>query len=906
MSANADPRLPLLATYRLQLTSEFTFADAQAALPYLHALGITHLYLSPILHARAASSHGYDVVDPTRVSAALGGEDGLRALADESHRVGMGIIVDLVPNHMGIGADNPAWEDLLTHGERAPRARWFDVDWEAHPRRKLVLPVLGDELDAVMARGELRLSISESGGVRLAYFDHSFPLDPATVPEELQLVQWDPHARDAAVAWAAGDEGRARLRALLEDQHYALVFWRRAPTRINYRRFFDVNDLAALRVEDPVVFDETHALVLRLVAEGIIDGLRIDHVDGLRDPLGYLTTLRARLPASTPVFVEKILSSGERLRREWPVQGTTGYEFMNDIETLFLDPEGTWRVEDAYRRMRRLPQREAPIDFEDIARDGKLLVLRSALRADMLRLARALARTEERRPERATRDDERVLADGLSQLVASLPVYRTYIDGRTELPHPADREVIERAVAASAAHLGAAEQGVVARVARGFLAPLPTEGPMRAARLAFIQRFQQTSGPATAKGVEDTALYRYVPLASRNEVGGEPGRPVRDAVERFHAANAERAREWPASLLATNTHDTKRSADLRSRIDALTELPDEWLRVVHRWRRLNRRHRALLQGRLVPDMNTEWLLYQTLVGLWPAPRTGRRADDLPSVEWLESAAGRLRAYMMKAVKEAKQLTSWTDPDPGYEAAVGDFISAIMDPRTDSPFLSDVSRFVSRIARVGHWNALSRVLVHYTAPGTPDTYQGDECWTYTLVDPDNRRAVDFGHRATLLSELVELLPDGLAPDLATARLRDFVRAPEDERLKVLVAWRALQARRREPALFARGDYVALAVVGERRAHAFAFARVHDGIASITVVPRLTGSLGMVGHMGEVPRDVWRGTTLILPPELQGMRWRSAFTGGELSGEGEALPVDAVFADMPVGLLMAQRD
>jgi (1->4)-alpha-D-glucan 1-alpha-D-glucosylmutase len=951
----------MLATYRLQLTKEFTLAHAREVVPFLHALGVTHLYLSPVLQARRGSAHGYDVADPTVVNAELGGEEALRALADAARALGMGILLDVVPNHMGIGPENRFWEEVLAHGEHSRYARWFDVDWEAHPKRKLVLPVLGDELTAVLARGEIGLDISEKEGIRLTYFGHSFPLDPATLPEELQLVQFDPNARDAALAWIAGDEGRARLRALLDRQHYALTFWRSAPRGINYRRFFDVNELAALRVEDPAVFDETHALVLRLVEEGVIDGLRVDHVDGLRDPLGYLRRLRQEVEARAggragdrvlgpgerhgnnpapstqhpavrssafdtdnavsnafPIVVEKILSPGETLRTDWPVHGTTGYEFMNDVETLFVSADGARRVEGAYRRMRRLPQQSRPTEFEDVAREGKLLVLRGPLRADMLRLARRLATTVLVESEEAieatalprwTRRDIDELADGLTQLVASLPVYRTYIDGRTALPHEEDRVVIERAVARAQEQVDPEEHAVVVRVARAFLEPMPERGRARDSRLDFILRFQQTSGPATAKGVEDTALYRYVPLASRNEVGGEPDRPLHDAVERMHAVNAERATRWPASLLATNTHDTKRSADVRTRIDVLSELPDEWLRSVNRWRRLNRRHRTVVRGRLLPDTNTEWLFYQTLVGIWPAPRTGRRADDLPSAQWLEQAATRLRDYMMKAVKEAKVLTSWTDPDTEYEETLQRFIEAVLDPKADSPFLGDVARFVARVARPGMWNSLARVLVHCTAPGVPDTYQGDECWAHTLVDPDNRRPVDFARRAAMLAELERIFPPELpAPD-AALRLRDFLRAPEDERLKLLVLWRALQARGRAPGLFATGGYEPLTPRGPLAGHLFAFARTHPsagsgqtGPSAIAAVPRLQVPLGMVGHAGAVPAERWEGTTLALPESLTRQRWRSAFTGREVAASNDALELRPLFEEFPLLLLL----
>jgi (1->4)-alpha-D-glucan 1-alpha-D-glucosylmutase len=901
----------LLSTYRLQLNEDFTLADARAIVPYLHAYGVSHVYLSPVLTARPGSTHGYDVADPSQVNPELGGEEALRALADEAHRLGLGVLVDIVPNHMGVGPSNPYWEDLLMHGEGARYARWFDVDWRSHPRRigKIVLPVLGDEIDAVIARGELGLSIADHGGVRITYFDASWPVNPATIPEAIQLVQNDPHAREAAEEWARGEEGKARLRELLRAQHYTLTFWRCAPSEINYRRFFDVNELAALRMEDPAVFDESHAKILELVRGGVVDGLRIDHVDGLRDPLGYLERLRAAV-GDIPILVEKILSPGEHLRREWPIQGTTGYEFMNDVETLFIHDAGARTIENAYRSMRRLAQRERVLEFEEVAREGKLLVLRGALRADMLRLGRQLLPLVREEPveggeaaaERRAAHTARTLADGLTQLVASLPVYRTYIDGRDELPHADDRDVIERAVARAQEHVTPEEHAVVARVARTFLSPLAAGDPDHDARLDFILRFQQTSGPATAKGVEDTALYRYFPLASRNEVGGEPDRLLHDAVERFHAANAERARDWPLSILATNTHDTKRSADVRARIDVLSEIPEEWQRHVQRWRRFTRKHRVALKGRLTPDTNTEYLIYQTLVGIWPSPATGRRADDVPPREWLEHAKERVDAYIMKAVKEGKVFTTWTEPDAEYEEGVKRFVHAILTPDEESPFLADLSRFVATIARAGMWNALSRVLVHYTAPGTPDTYQGDECWTHTLVDPDNRRPVDFDARRRMVEEVAANFPASIDADLATARLADYVREPEDDRLKYLLAWRTLQARRAHPDLFAAGGYEPLRAEGDHAPRLFAYARTHGGRSAIVIAPRLLVALGVDAPNGRVSAATWAGTRLPIPEALGGGPWRSALTGREVRAEGGALDVASILTELPLALLL----
>ena len=914
-------RRPLTATYRVQLNKSFTLRDAHAIVPYLDRLGISHLYCSPILAARPGSMHGYDVTDPTRVNPEIGTVDDLRALAQALHAREMGMVVDIVPNHMGIGRQNPYWEDVLTHGPQSRYAKWFDIDWgDDAAHRKVVLPVLRDELDAVLGRHELTVDVRERTP-RLCYFDNSWPLDPATMPHELELAKLDTTAVADPNVFFRGEEGggNQRFRALLDAQHYRLTSWRHGggPAEINYRRFFDVNDLAALRQEDPDVFVETHAFILSLVEEGTIDGLRVDHVDGLLDPLGYLTRLRAEVqkrfevlgsrfevgsapsnlkPQTSnlfPIFVEKILSPGEQLRANWPVQGTTGYEFLNDLEDVFLDPAGYAEIEGGYRRSRRLTSG----DFADVAHQGKVKILTGALRPDVTRLARSLSALLAGKGSSGESAD---LERGIVEYIAALPVYRTYVDGRGPV-HPDDVAVVERALATARRRLGdAPAMGIVQLVADVVLGR-DTPGhvlPPMPARLPFIQRLQQTSGPATAKGVEDTALYVYVPLASRNEVGGAPDRPLDDAVGRFHRANAARAHCWPSALTTTNTHDTKRSADLRARLDVLTECAPLWHRDVARWRRLNHRHRTTVKGRLAPDRNTEYLLYQTLIGVWPAPRAGRRADDLPDPAWLASARERIERYMLKAVKEAKVRTNWTDPDTGYEEALKRFIAAILEPSEDAPFLADVARFVARIAPIGHDNALARLLLHLTAPGTPDTYRGDELWFFALVDPDNRQPVDYGERERLLEDVTRMQADDTgAPALGVgAAGRD-----RDSRLKLRLLQRVLNSRREHPALFREGDYRPLEVRGARASNLIAFARSHDRAHAIVVAPRLLGSV-IGADIGLVD---WKDTMVVLPPDLAGRELRSVLTNEShvIAGVPPTLAAISVLARHPCALVLS---
>jgi (1->4)-alpha-D-glucan 1-alpha-D-glucosylmutase len=848
------------------MNAGFTLADARKRVGYFERLGISHLYLSPILAARRGSMHGYDVVDPARINPELGTEADLRALADDLHARQMGLIVDIVPNHMGIGPENPRWEDVLTHGERSRYARWFDIDWSSTDGRaaKVVLPVLGDDIDRVLERGELSVTVGDGDTPRLRYLQQSFPLDPATLPPELQLTTFDAEETGELAHLFSGRAGRDRLRALLDDQHYRLVPWREL-SLINYRRFFDVNDLAAVRAEDPAIFEESHALTLALVRDGVIDGLRIDHVDGLADPRGYLERLRAALPLDVPVFVEKILTHGEHLRDDWPVDGTTGYEFLNDLEDVFIDPAGFARIDALYRRFRHLPPSTS---FRQIARQDKIAVLRASLSADVKRLVSIVLPLPASRSRRFTAAD---LESAIVELIASLPVYRTYIDGRPVI-HDSDRAAIECAVNGALASGASDAGGAVRFIADLLLGDVAEVDP--ALRLRFVARFQQLSGPAMAKGVEDTALYVYVPLVSRNEVGGAPDHSLQDAVARFHAANQHRGEHWPRALNATNTHDTKRSADVRARLDALSECATEWERAVRRWRRLNARHRMTVKGRLAPDTNTAYLIYQTLVALWPGPRAGRRSDDLPDRAWRDSARMRLVRYALKAAREAKTRTSWVAPNTEYENALNHFVGAILEPADDAPFLTDVARLVARIAPIGAATTLARVAIHLTAPGTPDIYQGDEQPSFTLVDPDNRAQVDFDGYTRALDEVESAGPehDGTRPKLSVVR-------------RLL----ALRAERGE--VFREGSYTPIAAVGEHAGRVVAFAREHGGRRVLTVAARLSSALGA---------DGWSDTRLELPSELRDVHWRMRLTSDSTVYYG-TLHLATLLRTIPVAVL-----
>lgn len=875
-ASNGGPS-PLTSTYRVQMNAGFTFARARARVPYFARLGISHLYCSPILAARRGSMHGYDVIDPTKVNPELGSEADLRALTDELHRHDMGLIVDIVPNHMGIGAENRYWDDVLAYGERSRYARWFDIDWPAAAERgrRVVLPILADELDRVLDRGELAVELS-SGTARVTYFSHSLPVDPATLPAELQLAQLDATEAGEITRRYAGPAARERLRALLDLQHYQLVHWRRGSDEINYRRFFEVNDLAAVRVEDEAVFRETHAYLLQLVRDGVVDGLRVDHVDGLLDPLQYLVRLRAAVRADTPIFVEKILAPDESLRPNWPIQGTTGYEFLNALEDMFIDASGYDTIERTYRSLRRLGR----TTFRDIARTAKADVLQSALRADVARVANLALGLARAAGKPWSRDE---LAGAIIAFVAALPVYRTYVDGRSEVDD-ADRDVVNRAAREATPSRGHGCD-IVSFIASLVLGNAAVDS---ATRLEFVQRLQQLSGPAAAKGVEDTALYLFVPLVSRNEVGGTPDRPLTDAAADLHAMNYQQQARWPLGLRCTDTHDTKRSADVRARLDALAQIPREWARVVRRWRRLNAKHRRTVKGRIAPDTNTEYVTYQTLVAIWPAPRAHRRADDLPDRPWRDAACERLTRYMLKAAREAKTRTSWTEPDRAYEDALHAFVVAILEPAEDAPFLVDVARLVSRVAPIGAWISLSRIAIHLTAPGTPDLYQGDELWNQTLVDPDNRRQIDYDARIGALADLPRF----------EKQMRTGTVDPADPRLKLLVTHRLLAARRADPDLFRSGDYEPLAVHGARATNVFAFARSCAGRHALVIAARPTEPLARPGAAAW-----WADTVVELPPALWDCQWRSLVVADQVRVEDNRIEVTAALGHLPCAVLVS---
>jgi (1->4)-alpha-D-glucan 1-alpha-D-glucosylmutase len=950
-------RLPW-ATYRLQFNHRFTFRDAAAVAPYLARLGVTDCYASPYFKARPGSLHGYDVFDHNALNPEIGSEADYDAFVEALRAHGLGQVLDVIPNHMGVGEPgNVWWMDVLTHGPGSYFARAFDIDWQPvkeELRDRLLLPILGDQYGLVLEKGELTL-VYDAGCFFIRYYEFQLPLDPHSVPAilELDLDRLDarlgrehpevmelrsivtalghlPSQRDTDLAkyqerrreaevvrrrlqqLAAGsavirefvDEnvrqfnGQTgdprsfdRLDALLERQAYRLAFWRVAAEEINYRRFFDQNQLAAIRVEDPEVFEETHRLIRRLVAEGKVTGLRVDHIDGLYDPAGYLerlqevTTRPGTPPGPAYLVVEKILAGTERLRDGWPIHGTTGYTFMNLVSGILVDHRH-YRVMD--RIYRAYTGRTTA--YADQAYEKKRLIMRVSLASEIQMLGHRLDRLSE--GHRRTRDFTLVsLIEALQEVIAAFPVYRTYV--RDFDVHPADRAVVEHAIRVARRRTPTMNVTVYDFVRDTLLLrELPgTDEAYRQAQLEFVMKFQQVTGPVMAKAVEDTVFYTFNRLVSLNEVGGDPER-FGIPLDAFHARNAERARRWPSTMCATATHDTKRGEDVRARITVLSEVPREWQARLARWRRLNRRRRQPVGERLAPSRNEEYLFYQTLVGAWPlGPAGGGGATRH------QELVDRLGTYMVKAVREAKVNTSWINPDEAYEAAVQRFVAAVLDRRDGAAFLADLEAFLAEIGDAGLFSALSQALLKLTCPGVPDFYQGTELWDFSLVDPDNRRPVDFARRAALLAELESRAGAGREPLAA-----ELLAARHDGRLKLYLIWQALAARRRHPALQPGGDYRPLPVTGARAEHTCAFARVAGDDHVVVVAPRWFTRLKGPGRL-PLGREVWQDTSIGLAGLPPGAAYRNVFTGGAtpVVPQGPALSLASALATFPVALL-----
>lgn len=985
------------STYRLQFHAGFTFRDALALVPYLHALGLTHCYASPFLQARPGSTHGYDITNHQALNPEIGSETDYAALCQALAEHGLGQILDIVPNHMGVtGNANVWWRDVLENGPASPYDGFFDIAWEASPRvemhGKVLLPMLGTAYGEALEAQEIRLEYAD-GAFTIHYFDHCFPVAPHTYamlleyrrdelaallgPDSEALAEYEsiltalrylPSSLETDTAkeaerqrekevikrrlaalteahpqvqafvaqnvtlWngAPGDPHSFDcLDALLQAQPYRLCHWRVASEEINYRRFFDIDDLAALSMEKPEVFTATHSLILRLLGEGKVHGVRIDHPDGLYDPLQYLERLQqhyrravarqylateeataglaeqdiealldaafsptpdpAAGEASRPLYVvvEKILGSRETLREDWPVHGTSGYDFLNQLNGLFVDPDKRGAFTRLYRDWTQDPR-----PFAEVVYDAKRLMMQVSLASEVHMLAYQLDRLAQR--HRHSRDFTlNSLRHALQEVIACFPVYRSYIV--SDAIHPDDRRYVLQAVTRAQRKNPAVSRELFEFVRDMLLLHYPTSADEaeRAEQRRFVGKFQQVTAPVMAKGLEDTAFYVYNRLLSLNEVGNDADR-FGVPPEELHRAFQERQAKWPWALSALATHDTKRSEDVRARLNALSELPEEWQTRLQCWSAHNSRYRQELDEGAVPTANEEYLLYQTLLGAWPLePYTA--AEYAAFVE-------RIQAYIQKALHEAKVHTSWINPDQAYDEAIRHYVARVLDAQENAAFIDDFRPFQQRLSHYGLLNSLAQTLLKIAAPGVPDTYQGTELWDFSLVDPDNRRPVDYAHRHRLLTELQA----GMATADRRTLARELLAARRDGRIKLYVTTLALTCRRHHPGLFAQGDYQPALALGAKRQHVFGFTRALGGRGAIVAVPRLVAGLLQDVHETPVGRDVWQDTTLLLPGVDPRQSWHNVFTGAPVAMRLEhAQPTVAVaelLADFPVALLV----
>ena len=881
-----------LSTYRLQLHADFAFDQASSIADYIRQLGVSHVYSSPYLQAGKGSMHGYDVVDHHSVNQELGGEAAHRRFSDRLGQLGLGQVLDIVPNHMSVDRQNRMWWDVLENGPSSRFATFFDIDWnsaEEKLRDKVLMPVLGDQYGRVLSRGEIKI-VREGTNFLVQYGDQAFPVAPRSLATFLsraaEMTPSDtlnflavsfarlpsPDSTDRGVqllrhrdkqvllglltrlcseqenVCRSIDEALEELNAdidaldeLLNVQNFRLAFWRTSDQELGYRRFFDVNSLIGLRMEREYVFEETHELLLYWLDQGVLDGLRIDHPDGLRDPRQYLQRLRARAPHAW-IVAEKILEPGEWLRRDWPVQGTSGYDYMNQCNGLLVDSEGLKRLGEVYDEFTGNNE-----TFHEVALEKKSKIAKETLASDVNRLTNIFVAICE--SNRDSRDYTRAeIRRAIRNVAACFDIYRTYVvpdQNRTEVTED-DRQHIQSAVEEAKGRKNDIDAGLF-----DFMRDVLTLKVTGEKETEFVARFQQFTSPVMAKGVEDTAFYCYNRLVSLNEVGGDPGLNG-VSVEKFHDYNAHMQGTFPSTMLTLSTHDTKRADDVRARLAVLSEMPARWAAKLKRWSRMNARFRT----GSYPDANTEYFLYQTLIGAWPI------TED------------RLQEYMLKAMREAKRETSWLSNNKEYEAALNEFVKAIL---ADSEFCADLQSFVLRINRDGRMNSLAQTLWKCTSPGVPDMYQGGELWDHSLVDPDNRRPVDYDLRRKLLDALQQLAPG----DAARTAMENF----EEGSPKLWVVTQALRLRLERPTSFdSNGSYQPLVAEGAKADHVVAYLRADD---VITITPRLPHLLG--GN--------WSGTTLRLPAG----HWTDRLTGQTYHGEN-VIRMGALLDQFPVALLV----
>ncbi len=955
------------ATYRLQLNRRFGFAQAREIAQYLRDLGISDCYASPVFKAGPQSTHGYDVCGFDQVSSHLGNREEFKQWCTHLRQVGLGLLVDMVPNHMGADLANAWWFDVLEKGPESAYAGWLDINWqplEPNLQGRVLLPVLEDCYAKILEAGKLKL-VFEDGGFAVAYYDRRFPLCASSYVDILSCLDSvekipqlarnlkallksislalcrHPHAdvqlgkiKRQLALWAGQSEpfrqslasrlqrlnGTAgqpasfdALDGILRRQHYRLAFWRVGSEQINYRRFFDVTELVSVRMELPEVFQATHAMLFALLKQGWVTGLRIDHPDGLWNPKEYLDRLQTAPGAPLYIVAEKILNGDELLPPDWPVAGTTGYDFLSRLNGVFVARANALAFDALYREFTGCDS-----DLASLIYQSKSNILQKSLISELDALADCLKRIAS-----ATRYGQDFtlsqLKSAVQGLVAGFPVYRTYITEHTRDISPVEAEYVKRAVAIAKKRSPDLEEAVFDFIGSLLLLELPRDltgstnpgdAPIRdpekprdpdCAGLPsltaqskcrqFVMKFQQLTGPVMAKGLEDTAFYNFNRLLSLNEVGGDPDAFGYD-VDSFHQHNLIKAQRWPHSLLATATHDTKRGEDARARINVLSEMPFEWRAAVTRWNRMNAPQKPSVRGQPAPDANDEYMLYQTLVGAWTA--------DAQTAAGMKSFRDRVRAYMLKAIREAKRHTAWAEPDRAYEEATTQFVDAVLSDVEPNLFLDDFRPFQESIAFFGQFNSLSQVLLKMTSPGVPDFYQGTELWDFNLVDPDNRRPVDYSLRRALLNELKERARQD-AGDLAF--LHHLLDEWQTGEIKLFLIWRTLQFRRQHRELFDHGSYVPLRAAGAQRAHLCAYARVWKDETAIIVAPRLPVTLAAGTLRAPLGPEIWSDTFLQLLDFDSGTRYRNVLTGEEVftSPDGTEMRLGQVLGAFPVALL-----
>jgi (1->4)-alpha-D-glucan 1-alpha-D-glucosylmutase len=947
-----------VATYRLQFNRDFTFAKATEIVPYLAMLGISHVYASPYLKARPGSMHGYDIIDHTQLNPEIGTPQEFDKFVDTLHQHGMGQILDIVPNHMGVmGADNAWWLDVLENGEASNYASFFDIDWQPlkdELQGKVLVPVLDDQYGTVLDKGDLKLTFdAEKGEFSIFFHQHRFPVDPKTYPavlskqndrlvsqlgpenqELLELqslisafghlpsqIESSPekraernrdkeiHKRRLAVLCGQsaqvlnilqenvqamnGIPGESRgfdeLHELIKAQAFRLAYWRVASDDINYRRFFDINDLAGLSMENPQVYEATHRYVMELVRDGKVNGLRVDHPDGLFDPAAYFQKLQSARPIY--VVVEKILSSDEPLTQEWAVQGTTGYDFSNMVNGLFLEPGVATKIRRTYYGF--LGEKR---EYGDVLYRCKKNVMRNALASELNVLANILSRIA--LSNRHTCDFTlNSLRNALSEIVANFPVYRTYLT--EDAVSDRDRLYIETALRAATRQSKAQDTSVFDFIRQVLLTRKddPHSNGYRKAFITFAMKLQQFTSPVMAKGLEDTSFYRYHPLMSVNDVGGNP-LEFGTTLEDFHGKTSTRAQLWPHAMLATSTHDSKLSEDVRSRLNVLSEIPAGWRLKARQWRQLNQKVKLSLDGQEVPTRNDEYLFYQVLIGIWPA------GSDVPTEELRE----RLKNYMLKATREAKESTSWANQNLEYERGLAVFVDAALDPAISGEFLSDLRAFLPRIIVGGMMNSLSQAFIKATSPGVPDFYQGSELLNLRLVDPDNRGLVDYSLRQKLLRELISGQSTPLTVQVRDLTSRVLNGSDLEGRAKLFLTWKTLTARQNYLDLFRDGSYVPLKVAGARAKHVVAFARTNGHSQAIIVAPRFCVQLLDTG-LSILDKDLWQDTYVELPSGMAAGNYQNWFSSTSVTAtEADAtgiLRVADLFQDFPWALLIADQ-